>query len=138
MLRGKGRVEEDVLDFDNSFGELVDFLVPFEEDAIPVGKVENTQEGGRLAICFDLLDDQVRHGIRCERALLDLLSGCQAEKLVSPLQVSHGVEHYCQGGASCHGVRARRIIVNLAVHPKWQVAVLYEVQLVPVHYFAWG
>ncbi len=59
MLRGKERVEDDVLNFNNSLGELVYFLVPFTEDTVPVGKVENTREGSRLAIRFNLLDDQV-------------------------------------------------------------------------------
>ena len=49
------------------------------------------------AIRFNLLYDRVRHRIRSERALLDFLSGREAEKLVSPLQVSSGAEHDCWG-----------------------------------------
>jgi len=76
MLHGKGRVEDDVLGINNSFGELIYFLVPFKEDAVPVDEDESTQEGGLLAIRFDLLDVQVWHGLRCERASLEFLSRC--------------------------------------------------------------
>jgi hypothetical protein len=108
MFCGEGKVEDNILDLNDPFGELVNLLILLEEDAIPVRKIKATQEGGRLAIRFHLLDDQVRHGIRREPAPLDLLSRGQAEKLVSPLQVSRGAEHYRRGGASCHGVRVRR------------------------------
>ena len=69
MFRSKGRVEDDFLNVDDPFGKLVHFLVPFEKDAVPVGEVKNTRKGGRLAIRY-------------------LLSGCEAEKLGSPLQVT--------------------------------------------------
>ena len=98
MFHSKGKVEDDVLNLNNPFGKLVHFLFPFKMDAVPVGKVENTQEVDHLATRFDLLDDQVWHGIRCECLSLDLLSGHQAEKLVSPLQVSSGAKHYRLGG----------------------------------------
>ncbi len=65
----KGRVEEDVLNIDNPFGKLVHFLVPFKKYALPVGEVKNTREGGQLAICFDLLDDRVQHGVWREHAI---------------------------------------------------------------------
>ena len=119
MFHSKGRVEVDVLNVDGPFGRLVHFLVLFEKDAVPVGEVKNTRKGGRLAIRFDFLDDRVRHGVRRECSSLDLFSGHEAEKLVSPLQVPSGAEHYCRGGASRHGVRWRRFIMNLAVRPKW-------------------
>jgi hypothetical protein len=45
MFRSEGRVEGDVLNLDDPFGKLVNFLVPFEKDAIPVGEVKNTREG---------------------------------------------------------------------------------------------
>ena len=90
VFRSKGRVEDDVLNVNDLFRKLVHILVPFKKYAVPVGEVKNTREGGRLAIRFDLLDDQVRHGVRHERASIDLLSSRQAEKLVSPLQVSSG------------------------------------------------
>jgi len=57
MLRGKERVEDNILDLADPFGKLVYFLLPFKEDAVFVGEVENPWEGGRLAIPFDLLDD---------------------------------------------------------------------------------
>jgi hypothetical protein len=119
----EGRVEDDVLNVNNPFGKLVHFLVPFKKYAVPVAvpasEVKNTREGGQFAIRFDLPDDQVRHGVWRERTSLDLLSGRQAEKLVSPLKVSSGAEHYCRGGASHHGVRWCRFIMNLAVRPEW-------------------
>ena len=74
---------------------------------------------GQELIRFDLPDDRVRHWVRRECTPLDLLSGHQAEKLVSPLQVSSGTEHYCRGGASHHGVRWRRFIMNLTLRPEW-------------------
>jgi hypothetical protein len=43
VFRSEGRVEDDVLNVDDPFGTLVHFLVPFEKDAIPVGKVNNTR-----------------------------------------------------------------------------------------------
>ena len=132
LQRGKGK-EDDVLNVDDSFGKLVHFLVPFKKDVVPVGKVNNTRKGGRLAIRFDLLDDRVWHGVRRERSSLDFLSGRQAEKLVSPLQVFSGAEHYRRGGASHHGVCWRRFIMNLAVRPKQRLAILREIQLVPVN-----
>ncbi len=46
MLRGKGGVENDVLDLDDPFGRLIYLLVPFKEDAISVCKIKNTWEGG--------------------------------------------------------------------------------------------
>jgi hypothetical protein len=85
MFRSEGREEDDVLSLDSFFGKLVHFLVPLEKDAVPVSEVKNTREGSLLAIILNLLDDRVRHGVQCKRLLLDLLSGCQAEKLVSPL-----------------------------------------------------
>ena len=112
MFCSKGRVEDDVLNVDDPLEKLVHFLIPFKKYAVPVGEVKNTREGGQFAIRFNLLDDQVRHGVRRERASLDLLSGRQAEKLVSPLQVSSGVEHYCRVGVSHHGVGWRRFIMK--------------------------
>ncbi len=57
MFCGKGRVEDNVLDFDDPLRKLVNLLIPFEKGAVSVGKVETTREGSRLAIDFDLLDD---------------------------------------------------------------------------------
>jgi hypothetical protein len=39
-------IEDNVLDFDNSLGKLIDLLIPFEKDAVSVSKVKNTREGG--------------------------------------------------------------------------------------------
>jgi len=128
----EGRIEDNVFNVNDPFGKLIHFLVPFEKYTIPVGKVENTREGGRHAVRFDLLHDRVRHGVWREHASLDLLSGCQAEKLVGPLQVSSGAKHYCRGGPSHHGVCWHRFIMNLAVRPGWQLSVLHKIQLAPV------
>ena len=114
------------------------WLVPFKEDAVPVGKVKNTWDSGQLGIRFDLLDDPVWHGVRRKRALFNFLSRCQAEKLVSPLQVFCGVKHYRCGRASYHGVRGRWLIMNLTVRPKQELEVLCKVQLVLVHNFMQG
>ena len=52
-------------------------------------------------------------------------SGCQTEELVSSLQIPRGAEYYHRRGrAGDHGVCGRWLIVNLAVHSKWQLAVL--------------
>ena len=46
MLRGKGGVEDDVYELNDPLGRLIYLLVPFEENAISVCKIKNTQEGG--------------------------------------------------------------------------------------------
>ncbi len=46
MFRSKGGVDDDVLNNKDSFGNLVHFLILFKKDAVPVGKVKNTWEGG--------------------------------------------------------------------------------------------
>jgi hypothetical protein len=46
VFRGEGRVEDHVLNVNNTLGSLVHNLVPLEKYTIPVGKVESTREGG--------------------------------------------------------------------------------------------
>jgi hypothetical protein len=46
VFRSKGGVDDDVLNNKDSFGNLVHFLILFKKDAVPVGKVKNTWEGG--------------------------------------------------------------------------------------------
>ena len=46
VFRGKGRVEDHVLNVDDALGSLVHDFVPLEKYTIPVGKVESTREGG--------------------------------------------------------------------------------------------
>ena len=57
MLRSKGGVEGDIFDIEDPLRRLIYFLVSFKEDAASICKIKNTQEGGRLGICLDLLDD---------------------------------------------------------------------------------
>ncbi len=40
MLHGKGGVEDNVIDLNNPFGRLIYLLIPFEENAISVGKIK--------------------------------------------------------------------------------------------------
>ena len=54
MFRSERRVEDNVLNLDNAFGKLVHFLFLFKKDAVAVGVVKNTWEGGRFAIRFNL------------------------------------------------------------------------------------
>ncbi len=50
MFRSEGRVEDNILDFDDPLGKFVNLLIPFKKDAVSVGKVETTREGSRIAI----------------------------------------------------------------------------------------
>ncbi len=60
MFCGKGRVEDNILDFDDPLRKLINLLISFKKDASSVGKIETTRKGGQLAIDFNLPDDQVR------------------------------------------------------------------------------
>ena len=69
MFRSKGRVEDNIVYVDDSFRRLIHFLVPFEKDAVPVGKVKNTGKGGRLpyALTFLMTKSGMGYGVNARR-----------------------------------------------------------------------
>ena len=119
----------DVIFLDEFLRGLIDFVVPFEQNAAAVGKVKRVRCRPGVGVAFDLRDHGVWHRVARKVPTLDFLPRDQTEELVCALQVSSGSEHDRGRRTRRHVIRWRGLVVGFAVGTKRSFAVFLEVEL---------